>query len=55
MIAGDLIVAVDNEPVAALESMLEQFEQHQPGDTVTLTVLRQGAKVDLKVRLGQSD
>ena len=55
VIAGDLIVAVDKEPVAALESMLEQFEQRQPGDTVTLTVLRQGVKVDLKVRLGQSD
>ncbi len=55
VIAGDLIVAVDKEPVAALESMLEQFEQRQPGDTVTLTVLRQGLKVDLKVRLGQSD
>jgi len=55
VIGGDLIVAVDKEPVAALESMLEQFEQHQPGDTVTLTVLRQGAKVDLRVRLGQSD
>ena len=55
VIGGDLIVAVDKEPVAALESMLEQFEEHQPGDTVTLTVLRQGAKVDLKVRLGQSD
>jgi S1-C subfamily serine protease len=55
VIAGDLIVAVDKEPVAALESMLEQFERHQPGDTVTLTVLRQGAKVDLKVKLGQSD
>ena len=55
VIGGDLIVAVDKEPVAALESMLEQFEQHQPGDTVTLTVLSQGAKVDLRVRLGQSD
>jgi S1-C subfamily serine protease len=55
VIGGDLIVAVDKEPVAALESMLEQFEKHQPGDTVTLTVLRQGSKIDLKVRLGQSD
>ncbi len=55
VIAGDLIVAVDKEPVAALEAMLEQFEQHQPGDTVTLTVLRQGAKVELRVKLGQSE
>lgn len=55
VIAGDLIVAVDKEPVAALEALLEQFERHQPGDVVTLTVLRQGRTVDLKVRLGQSD
>ncbi len=55
VIGGDLIVAIDKVPVAALESMLEQFERHEPGDTVTLTVLRDGAEVDLKVRLGESD
>jgi S1-C subfamily serine protease len=55
VVAGDLITSIDKQPVAALESMLEQLERHQPGDSVTLGVWRDGAHIDLRVRLGQSE
>lgn len=54
VIAGDLITAIDRQPVTTLDSLLDQFERRQPGDVVTLGVWRDGAAVDLRVRLGQS-
>jgi S1-C subfamily serine protease len=52
---GDLITAIDRQPVPTLEAMLDLFERHQPGDVVTLQLWRNGAHVDLPVRLGQSE
>jgi S1-C subfamily serine protease len=52
VVVGDVIVAVDGEPVRTggeLGLVLESFEE---GDTVTVTVNRDGAKKDLRVRLG---
>jgi S1-C subfamily serine protease len=40
--AGDVITAVNDEPVADLDDMLAQLERRQPGDTVTLTLWRNG-------------
>ena len=37
-----MITAINDEPVADLEEMLSQLERHQPGDSVTLTVWRNG-------------
>jgi S1-C subfamily serine protease len=49
---GDWIIAIDGQPVKDFGSFLNYLIMNkQPGDTVTLTVNRNGEKVDLKVTL----
>ena len=37
---GDVIIAIDAEPVTNEDTMLSLLEQHSPGDTVEITTLR---------------
>ena len=49
---GDVVVAIEGQPIDTehpLDSVLTQFA---PGTAVTLSVLRDGQKLDLKVTLG---
>jgi S1-C subfamily serine protease len=52
--AADIIVALDGEPVETASAFLEKIEEHRPGDTIVLTVLRGGERVDVSVELGSS-
>ena len=52
IIAGDIITALGSKRVASLDELLEALEQHQPGETVTLSLLRDGKPAELSVRLG---
>ena len=54
IIAGDVITAIDGKPVANIDDLLNVLEQHQPGDTVKVTVLREGKTVEVPVQLGIS-
>ena len=42
VVAGDVITAIDGEAVNDLDDMLGTLEKHQPGDSVTLSVWREG-------------
>jgi S1-C subfamily serine protease len=42
IVQGDVITAVNDEPVADLDEMLGQLERRAPGDSVTLTLWRNG-------------
>ncbi len=42
IVAGDVITAINDEPVASLDDMLTALEKRQPGETVTLAVWRAG-------------
>ena len=42
VVAGDVITAVNGEPVTSLDDMLTALEKRQPGDTVQLSVWRAG-------------
>jgi S1-C subfamily serine protease len=42
VVQGDVITAVNDEPVSSLDDMLAVLERRQPGDSVTLTVWRAG-------------
>ncbi len=42
VIGGDVITAINEQPVKDLDDMLTLLEQRQPGDSVTLTVWRGG-------------
>jgi S1-C subfamily serine protease len=53
LLLGDLIVAVDGEPVASSGDLLLALERRRPGETVRVTVERDGARRDLPVTLGE--
>jgi S1-C subfamily serine protease len=48
---GDVIKAIDGEPVDSLPDLLAEVADHQPGESVSLTVERDGALGDVVVRL----
>jgi len=52
IVAGDVITAINDEPVADLDDMLSALERRQPGDSVTLTVWRNGQARKQAVVLG---
>lgn len=50
---GDLIIAFDGKPVNTFDELLSYLiTSKSPGDTVVLTVIRDGQNVDLTVTLG---
>ncbi|MBK9232599.1 MAG: trypsin-like peptidase domain-containing protein [Anaerolineae bacterium] len=54
MAGGDLITAIDDQPVARFDDLLIYLETYKgPGDTVTLTVLRDGQEQKIAVELGR--
>ena len=50
--AGDVVTAVDGEAVTSSDELREIVDAHNPGDSVTLTVSRNGETTTLKVVLG---
>ena len=52
-VGGDILVAVDGKPVADPGDLTLLLNRAQPGDMVTLTVVRSGKKMDVRVKLGE--
>lgn len=50
----DLIVEIDGKPVHTLDDLLTEVESHSPGQTVQVTVIRNGSKVVVPVTVGES-
>jgi putative serine protease PepD len=50
--AGDIVTAVDGEKVSSADQLRERIDAHNPGDSVTLTVSRDGDIRTLRVVLG---
>jgi S1-C subfamily serine protease len=53
-IGGDIVVAIDGKPVTSQVDLNLLLNREGPGDTVTLTVVRDGKKIDIRVKLGES-
>ena len=49
---GDRIVAVDGAALEGADSLVARIRALRPGTAVTLTVVRDGSKTDLKITLG---
>jgi S1-C subfamily serine protease len=49
---GDVIVAIDGEPVTGMDDVISVVNSKRAGDEVTLTVLRDGSEMDITVTLG---
>jgi S1-C subfamily serine protease len=54
MLGGDLIIAIDGEEIADQQDLLAVLNKHKAGDTVTVTVIRNKRKMDIKVALGEA-
>ena len=51
--ANDIVVAIDTEPITNTEAMMDLLSGHKPGDEVTIQVMREGQRMDLKAKLGK--
>lgn len=52
--AGDVITAVDGAPVHSGEELIVKIRSHRPGDTLALTLQRDGKERSVRLRLGSS-
>ena len=50
--AADMIVAVDGKPIKTADDFLSAIEAKQPGEQVTITVIRAGKRLDIPLKLG---
>ena len=53
MVGGDLIVAIDNDPVVDQQDIARILTNHRAGDTVTVTVYRGKKKMSVQIPLGE--
>ena len=51
LVAGDVIVGIDGEPVTVTDELIDRVRAHRPGDTVTLEVERDGDTEEVPVTL----
>lgn len=54
MIGGDLLVAIDSQPVEDQQDLSHVMQNHRSGDTVTVTVFRGKKRMEIKVVLGEA-
>ncbi len=50
---GDVLVAIDGKPVAAPDDVQAVVASRRPGSTLTATILRAGAVVDVAITVGE--
>ncbi|MGZ5416605.1 MAG: S1C family serine protease [Nocardioides sp.] len=48
---GDVVIAVDDKQITDGIGLIVAIRSHQPGETITLTVLRDGSREQVKVKL----
>ena len=53
IVGGDVITAIDGEPMTSMEELAGTVSQLAPGDEVTLTVLRDGEESQVTVTLAE--
>jgi PDZ domain-containing protein len=53
--SGDRVTAVDGTPVSTAEEIAPLIQAHQPGDIAQVSVERDGAAVDVAVKLGERE
>ena len=52
-IGGDVLIAVNGNEVTSQTSLNLILNRSQPGDMVTLTIIRDGKKINVPVTLGE--
>jgi S1-C subfamily serine protease len=54
LLGGDLIVAIDGQPIADQQDLAHVMNNHKTGDIVTVTIFRGRQKMDVKVTLQEA-
>lgn len=52
-IGGDVITAIDNTRIDGIQALRMELAKYEPGDVVTLTIIRDGETIKLEVTLGE--
>ena len=52
--AGDIIIAADGKPTDRVSTLQRIIRGHEPGETVTVDVMRYGTKKTFRVKLGKA-
>ena len=50
---GDIIVEVNDEPLATMSELVTLVRDHDPGEEMDLTIVRNGERIELTVTLGE--
>ena len=53
LVGGDVVTALDGKPVTTIEELKSFLVELQPGQQITLTILRDGNPLELQVTLGK--
>jgi S1-C subfamily serine protease len=54
MLGGDLLVAIEGQPIEDQQELSHMMQNHRSGDTVTVTIYRGKKRMDIKVVLGEA-
>ena len=54
MLGGDLIIAIDGQPITDPQDISVIMDKHQPGDIISVTILRGHSKMTFKLQLGEA-
>lgn len=54
LLVDDVIVSVDDQTIESEETLTEIMKAHDPGDTISVTVLRDDSERTLEIELGSS-
>ncbi|MFL6389649.1 MAG: S1C family serine protease [Terriglobales bacterium] len=54
MLGGDLVVAIEGQPIEDQQDLSHVMQNHRSGDTVTVTIYRGKKRMDIKVVLGEA-
>jgi S1-C subfamily serine protease len=52
-VGGDVIIAVNEQPIASIEELRAALAQLLPDEDLTLTILRDGAQMETTIHPGQ--
>jgi S1-C subfamily serine protease len=53
-VGGDLIVAVEGQPVTTRDALQKVMDRKRGGDMLLLTIYRRGRTMDIKIKLGEA-
>jgi serine protease Do len=51
----DVIIGVDDKPIKTMQELIDYIQEHKVGDTIELSVIRDGENIQLSVEIGDKN